>query len=380
MLRALGPKVRGDNLRFDAKLPYKHDYLLILRGLLAFFIVMHHWNYRQVWTAATGIPLFRYLVPDGALIVSIFFALSGYLMCKIIETQYAGSLRGILRFFYHRVLRIFPVYYVSVLLLAWVVPESNIPARFPLLFFYGNYAGGLRENPPLWSICVEVQFYFLAPWIYLWVNRQRVRSRRDCLLIAAFFLALNFISREMYWLYCPNRPQIHETLEVNLVYFMAGWLAYLFRDRLPKLRVSAAFSGLMALLFFEWIWEIHYRHVGLYGAFGNPVWCFLFPTLIPFALFFLIPPLDRPVRAHRFLGFILETGIFLGLISYSSYVLHSFFPRLLETIQRNLRLPFALPTLISLLAVCYLVHILIEKPVSKIKMPRTRDTRRPDTP
>ncbi len=117
--------------------------------------------------------------------VDLFFVLSGYLITRNLlasrETSTTSS--GIRVFFFRRLLRIAPPYYLALALSMLVEPLSTAD-----LAWYLAFASNIRDSvmPPisgpfnsLWSIAVEEQFYLLWPWIVLlfprrWIGRSFV--------------------------------------------------------------------------------------------------------------------------------------------------------------------------------------------------------------
>lgn len=112
----------------------------------------------------------------GDLGVSAFFVLSGFLITWLLLRERADtggiSLR---RFYVRRTLRIFPAYYVFLLLS--LVADSVLGTPWTLglaaaAFLYGmNYYNALLGHPSTslahcWSLAVEEQFYLLWPWLF----------------------------------------------------------------------------------------------------------------------------------------------------------------------------------------------------------------------
>ena len=101
--------------------------------------------------------------PEG---VRIFFALSGFLITRILIQGESGDLRTDLkRFYIRRTLRIFPLYYAVV---AWLwVGGLLTGVWWYLTYTYNVRAYLLRDwGGPVghfWTLCVEEQFYLLYP-------------------------------------------------------------------------------------------------------------------------------------------------------------------------------------------------------------------------
>jgi len=133
------------------------------------------------------------LIDFGAYGVTIFFALSSFLITRllIMEREATGDI-NIRDFYLRRVLRIWPVYFFVVFLGAVVGPAiEGVPLGPALLLrfltFNGNYAQVAGAQPPyaigiLWSVCVEEQFYLVWPHV--------VKHRRGRALGVVLFLML----------------------------------------------------------------------------------------------------------------------------------------------------------------------------------------------
>jgi peptidoglycan/LPS O-acetylase OafA/YrhL len=134
------------------------------------------------------------LTARGFLGVDLFFVLSGFLIVTLLlrERERNGeiSLRG---FYMRRTLRIFPLYYgllaLLALLLLVIVPGSGISADFRAnLPFYLTYTSNWIHDVSFlaiaWSLATEEQFYLLWPPLEKYL-------RRFVLPLLALFLVIN---------------------------------------------------------------------------------------------------------------------------------------------------------------------------------------------
>ncbi|QEH31969.1 O-acetyltransferase OatA [Aquisphaera giovannonii] len=143
-----------------------------LRGLAAMAVVVFHADarwFRCGWAA-----------------VDLFFVLSGYLITTIILRHRAN--RGFLASFYaRRALRIWPLYYVVVGLVAAISPWLKYPPDWSALPAVLTFTQDLSEmwtgHPAavfspylghLWTLAVEEQFYLIWPALVLLAGRGRV--------------------------------------------------------------------------------------------------------------------------------------------------------------------------------------------------------------
>ena len=168
-----------------------------LRAIAILLVVPHNLN---LMAASGG---FAYVLvvalQRGWIGVQLFFVLSGFLITGILldARDSPGYYRS---FFVRRVLRIFPLYYATLIILFVVLPWLNLaPAsgRDPLLAlsywayfsnWYGPFHPGEDSVSHFWSLALEEQFYLVWPFV---VRRRSARwLTRVCLAIAAAALML----------------------------------------------------------------------------------------------------------------------------------------------------------------------------------------------
>jgi peptidoglycan/LPS O-acetylase OafA/YrhL len=149
-----------------------------LDGLRAFSILAVLWHHTA--RGAGGFPL----SDNGFLGVDMFFVLSGFLIVTLILRERRGRGEFSLRRFYaRRTLRIFPIYYLVLLLILLFVtcvhPSSRMRAPFLAEFpYHVTYTTNwIRSSTFLaiaWSLATEEQFYVLWPPIEKWLPRASV--------------------------------------------------------------------------------------------------------------------------------------------------------------------------------------------------------------
>ena len=136
-------------------------------------------------------------VASGGLGVVLFFVLSSYLITELLIREHNLTGRIDVKSFYvRRALRIWPLYFVFLLLIYLIIPQESpfaLEARFlfPMLLFVGNWAcivfGGMGQSVagPLWSISVEEQFYLTWPLIISRIGVDRLKNTCIGLIIFA---------------------------------------------------------------------------------------------------------------------------------------------------------------------------------------------------
>jgi peptidoglycan/LPS O-acetylase OafA/YrhL len=200
-----------------------------LRGVAAVGILMFHLRF------VGAFPLLRTCV-------DLFFVLSGYLITTIILT--GGDAPGFLgRFYARRALRIWPIYYLT--LVAFVAGNAFLPpphhqptAGLPYYLTYTQFIPGywFAATPPLgiylfehtWTLAAEEQFYLIWPLLLLVLGRK-----------ALVPLAIGFVACPVVLRTAGLRPNMLLTHSDGLA--LGGLLAALLRDRARLDRHRAAF-------------------------------------------------------------------------------------------------------------------------------------------
>ncbi len=302
--------------------------------------------------------------------VDLFFVLSGFLITGILYDTSADS-RFFSRFYIRRSLRILPVFYIVVLLVALLTPILHYEwhwMQLTFVFYIGNFFANYNWNlyfvtsaahpgakvsiGHFWSLCVEEQFYLMWPLVVWWV-RDRVKLIRAAIGISALSLGLRVAMMAKFGLVI-GATWIIRTLPFRMDSLLIGGILALL------LRGPAAESWQRAS---KWV----------FGVFlGAALAVFIFspaydsPWLLSVGLTFnalasagLIGMTLRPgSRAYRL--FHLKPLRVLGKYSYGFYVYHLLFETawINATVSLEHRLhSLALPGLIMLPANFLLVFL-----------------------
>jgi peptidoglycan/LPS O-acetylase OafA/YrhL len=143
--------------------------------------------------------------------VDLFFALSGFLITGLVLDEERATGRIDLRSFYvRRALRIFPAFYLVLLVDLLVLQPAGFGSvggglahgameLLSLATYWSNYfyAYGPQALPPpalavFWSLCVEEHFYLLWPAVLLAVRRARTRLLAAASVCAVLPLARHY--------------------------------------------------------------------------------------------------------------------------------------------------------------------------------------------
>lgn len=182
-----------------------------LRFIAAFVVIVHHLEQIKLFF---GLPsLFfkwHFIKIVGELGVTLFFTLSGFLITYLLlaEKERFGTV-FVKEFYIRRVLRIWPLYYLIIILGLFVLPHidffkipvytEGVQYRFGIkTFFYfilfPNVVSNLYAYMPFiaqtWSIGIEEQFYLIWPWI---VKKSENYLRVLLTIIIGLFLITNVL-------------------------------------------------------------------------------------------------------------------------------------------------------------------------------------------
>ncbi|MBF6224240.1 acyltransferase [Nocardia abscessus] len=114
----------------------------------------------------------------GATGVAFFFLLSGF----IIDWSYDSAKDTIRAFLRRRVFKIFPSHLITALIVVVLLgfPLAELAGQIPnflLIHTWSqNWGSSAELNSPSWSLCSEMLFYFLFPFLVPLVNRIRGRA------------------------------------------------------------------------------------------------------------------------------------------------------------------------------------------------------------
>ncbi|MFD2933870.1 acyltransferase family protein [Spirosoma flavum] len=167
---------------------------------------------------AVGMVLFdhwmvgRIELPLGALGVTIFFVLSGFLITRILlsskdklSNQPNGGIGKYLKTFYiRRTLRIFPIYYLTLFIL-YLVNEPPVRRTIGWLALYATnlymarHVSWMGTVDHLWSLAVEEQVYLFFPLLLFFVPRRWVPLTAGLMIIGSVALRYVLYQARMPW-------------------------------------------------------------------------------------------------------------------------------------------------------------------------------------
>ena len=297
-----------------------------LRAIAVLLVVFYHLK----------IPYFS----GGFLGVDIFFVISGYLITKILYHDFDNKKFSFLTFLFKRIKRLLPALLFVLLIVVTVsyfilspsdyikVSKSALTSLFFISNIYywseSNYFNQINEFKSLvhtWSLGIEMSFYFLIPLILIVLKKFDFRIK---LLTINLFLILTIIIA--YYLNSKG-PVFENRFFGEILYgkYISDTLFYLIPFRLYEF-----FFGV----------SLYFLPKNNLKEFSKQLFFILGILLILISLYFIEPNLELQIiytipcligsaiiiyfRDAKYLNIIIKNrlSIFLGLISYSLYLVH----------------------------------------------------------
>ena len=317
---------------------------------------------------------FLRVMPIGHFGVDIFFVLSGFLISRIllngvmkIENKTTTAFQLIKSFIIRRSLRIFPIYYLLLLVLYLTggIIGNSFRENFLWYFFYasnylvyneGKWFGCLAH---LWSLAVEEQFYLVWPFFVLVFFRNRI----------LILLLLTIVVGTVTPFFTDGITYVLTISCVN-AFGIGALLAYVELMRPQWQSVFVKTVNVLAIVSLVLLWMHHF--VATLPVFSDR----LLVSIVAVALIAYCRYHQESFLVTR----ILENKMlsFIGLISYGVYLYHNVVPRYWTVILKRLQIEtpatvgtfsyieFFIQTAFVIL-VSYLSWIVIEKPIAKWK-------------
>ena len=322
----------------------------IFRLLLALGVVAHH------------TLIFALVGHVGHYAVFCFFALSGFLMTKVLQERYGYDAGGLRRYLVNRALRIYPPYWVALALGLAVLALGLPPAgsfRLPAtadqwlrnVALFGLHAGvPARPVSPAWSLHVELCFYVLMG---LGLSRWRWSTALWWAASAAW-VVLSFSQGS-------GEGARFATLQGASIAFASGACCHHF---LGERRLPTAVTALACVALAVWFvasrrW-VDPAGAGLYVALG---------------LGLVVIRGLAPLRATGWLARV-DTGA--GQLSYPIFVVHApLVPLVGAWWGAKIGPGFAFATACASVAAAVLLHRLVERPLERVRdrlRPAARET------
>ena len=153
----------------------------------------------------------------GRVGVILFFVISGFLVTRSLLDLRHKVTQGcmtrssaMLTFYYRRVLRIFPLYYLALAYLYWIAQDPHVREHVIWLLTYtSNYSFffdiSFGNADHFWTLAIEEQFYLIIPLFVIALSIKRSKKWIIALLIAGLiikiFTAYSYLMRGGFYVW-----------------------------------------------------------------------------------------------------------------------------------------------------------------------------------
>ncbi|GAB3956866.1 acyltransferase [Spirosoma harenae] len=305
------------------------NYLIQLDGvrfIAVALVLFDHWTMEHIQLPVGAL---------GALGVTIFFVLSGFLITRILlsskdklSNQPNGGLGKYLKTFYiRRTIRIFPVYYLTLFILA-LVNEPPVRQKFAWLALYATniyiaiYHTWMGTVDHLWSLAVEEQVYMILPLLLFFVPRRYVPITTLIMIVGSVGLRYALYRADLAWFIgYVSTPTCLDAFGLGAI-MAYGWLYR--RDLFEKVFRSSAWvwislgGFILVGILNHWMESDSPRG---YHNIMSDVWERLSASVFGFFL------IGRAIVGYGgVMKWFLENPVtqYLGRISYGLYLYHNF--------------------------------------------------------
>lgn len=312
-----------------------------VRGWAALWVFMYHsWAYAKhppLVVDLFGLPVeLTPLFSMGIAGVTIFFVLSGFLLASPFAQWQAGQRERprLGRYFSHRVMRVFPAYYVQLVLLvllAWwtsgqlPIQDMGMLVRHLLMLFMPPPLGVEPIiNLVWWTLPIEFGFYLALPFLAFMLRPQR-----------ALWLLLGCLAAMYLWRHgvvvrladAPLQMRVYAAYQLpgSMDAFGMGMMAAVLhanRSRLPAWLLPPAGSSVLGLLGIVLVLAAIYWLPGKRAEYWSDSLIFYAwtPALSLGIAAVLLAGVGGSGVLQRIFGN--RYMVFFGLISYSLYLWH----------------------------------------------------------
>lgn len=305
-----------------------------LRFFAAYLVVIHHAEQIRLKNGLFNLKdlsIFR----NGGLAVTFFFVLSGFLISYLLlKEQTKTNNISIKKFYVRRILRIWPLYFLLVIIGTIIVPYFiniiNYPYEMPYSFsdvilyyiffspFMVNVLYGHHMLEPLWSIGVEELFYILWAPLFKFFKKHILVIILSIIIIKFILLIAASIFQ-----FPSNLSRIIRMLEFESM-AIGGLTAYVVYNRKKEIENSILFSRLVQVVIVLFI-------IGKFTAskfLGDNfiIFDYLYnsgvPSRILLSCFFAWLIVNISINRKTLINLDNKVLNFLGDISYGIYMYH----------------------------------------------------------
>lgn len=302
-----------------------------IRGIGAFVVFLVHLSSAQ---SLGGFKVFFKVPIQDDIILVLFFAISGFLITYLLFTEkerYKDI--NLKKYFVRRILRIWPMYYLLIILSIFILPsisflhlESTKEFHFSKLTNYDlicfflilpnitlNYVPFTTQT---WSIGVEEQFYFIQPYINKYLNNKKTIVIVLLLIVfSSLIIFFPLLIGGKYKELSPNVGLVVAKIYMSFSYFgcvAIGALTavvYYYQDQKILKFIYSKFTQVFSYAFLAFMTVVHHKYK------------FEFDPRFYGATFAIIV-LNMGTNPKNLINLDHKVFNYLGKISYSFYMLH----------------------------------------------------------
>ncbi len=260
----------------------------------------------------------RVVVPWGKFGWAFFFVLSGYLISSVLfkarnDMAEGDSKVGIIKnFLMRRIMRIWPPYYLLLLIL-WLL-NNTIMKEYPWYFLThtSNILVYRTQKPNglihLWSLSLQEQFYLILPWFIMFMNIRLLKWVLYAAIafgIVSKYYAMFFMGKQFPFLLF----QSFDSLCLGVLYAY-----YVYIDKHKQFEKVIKFM-LPILLYFGWQMATRFRGTMFGVIYERTMWNYMGLAIIIFTINNNNKWLQKYFFENKFMNY-------FGKISFGIYLYH----------------------------------------------------------
>ncbi|MDR3140381.1 MAG: acyltransferase [Tannerellaceae bacterium] len=341
-----------------------------LRGFAAFAVLLGHLPQITDSIIAFYFKYFTWTSYLASSAVDVFFVLSGFLITRNLIRDKEKGRFSFKNFYLKRFLRIFPIYYLTIVLVGIFISWDGL--QYIALYvsnYYFAFNLGVLPMRHTWSLAVEEHFYLLWPAIVYYCSLQSINKHwyKYCLGISIVSIVLFYVLFPLY----PANTLVRISTNTRLISLIAGAIIAIHETRMRSLD-NKSMNKIIALSFLSYatFFVLNAIYITRFIPYEPVFYVCSFVGSV--SLFLWVLNLEnRPANImHKFFSSRIMTS--MGLISYGLYLYH--YPIYhcfgINTVVEPY-VPVGLfrsfmPVLLSFAAAVLSYHF-IEKPLLKIK-------------
>lgn len=277
-------------------------------------------------------PILGFTLLSRDLAVWSFFIISGFYMGLILNEKYTGKNSSFFLFLSNRFLRIYPVYFVSLLLTVgallilslfhlpnplseYLSIHTTIVSRIwdtlrnitlliaPEYFYEPKTYPGFLLLSQAWTLQLELLFYFFAPFLF---------RKKWYLVLLALLLVLLFDYKFLFPMKLFAGQSLVYRFFANVPFFLMGGVSYKLYSGLSKIKFKEKTLSIIFIIFLFITFSYNYLHINVpfVSSRHHTDWLYYIGLLI------VIPFAFSYTKKSRF-------DRFIGELSYPAYIIHT---------------------------------------------------------